>query len=109
MRLPEYKFREAKSTPKKNGQFVTLWKRNNNNQTAPFHVTDDLDFYMIAARKEHLSGFFLFPKLVLSEHQILTSGDQQRKRGSGYMLDGIFRKTGRPKKQKPGKQNISPT
>lgn len=74
-------FRKAKITPKKSGQFVTLWKRNKRNQTEPFHVNDDFDFYMIATQQHHRSGFFLFSKYVLSKWEILTTGNKQGKRG----------------------------
>ncbi len=32
-----FKFRKAKITPKKVGQFVTLWQRNSKNITEPFN------------------------------------------------------------------------
>lgn len=38
------KFRKAKITPNKAGQFVTLWKRNNKKQTEPFRLDDGFDF-----------------------------------------------------------------
>lgn len=75
------KFRKAKITPKKSGQFVTLWKRNNKNQTEPFNLNDDFDFYMIATQQHHRFGFFLFSKDVLSKWKILTTGNKQGKRG----------------------------
>lgn len=75
------KFRKAKITPKKAGQFVTLWKRNNKQQTEPFSINDDFDLYMIAAERENRSGFFLFPKHILGDKQILTTGDKEGKRG----------------------------
>ncbi|SDD83576.1 MepB family protein [Niabella drilacis] len=81
------KFREAKITPKKTGQFVTLWKRNQKGQTEPFNVMDDFDFYMIATRQEHRFGFFLFPRHILAETQILTTGDKEGKRGFRVYAD----------------------
>lgn len=75
------KFRKAKITPKKSGQFVTLWKRNNKRKTEPFSMHDDLDFYMIATEQEHKFGFFLFPRHILSEKQILTTDGKEGKRG----------------------------
>lgn len=75
------KFRKAKVTPKKIGQFVTLWKRNAEKQTEPFHINDDLDFYMIATRNNERFGFFFFPKHVLGRHQILTDSRKIGKRG----------------------------
>lgn len=76
------KFRKAKITPKKIGQFVTLWKRNSeSNQTEPFNIEDPFDFYIIACEKGKKSGFFFFPKNILSQKQILTTAFKEGKRG----------------------------
>lgn len=75
------KYRKAKVTPKKAGQFVTLWKRTNDGKTAPFHVNDDFDFYIIAINSECNFGFFIFPKDILGENQILTNKIKEGKRG----------------------------
>lgn len=75
------KYRQAKVTPKKVGLFVTLWKRNNENKTEPFNVNDPFDFYIIAAKQKDSSGFFIFPKDVLSEKGILTNSKKEGKRG----------------------------
>lgn len=74
-------FRKAKITPKKIGQFVTLWKRNANGQTEPYSVTEPVDFYIIASEKDQNRGFFLFPKAVLAEKGILTQNGKEGKRG----------------------------
>lgn len=74
------KFRKAKITPKKIGQFVTLWKRDTNSKTIPYDASDPFDFYIIATSKDHKCGFFLFPKIVLIKNKILTS-TQGGKRG----------------------------
>lgn len=75
------KFRKAKITPKKSGQFVTLWRRNHAKQTEPFNLNDNYDFYIIATEQQQKFGFFLFPKLILSEKQILTTNNREGKRG----------------------------
>lgn len=75
------KFRKAKITPTKNGQFVTLWRRNSDRKTEPFNTADDFDFYIIATEKDTQFGFFIFPKKVLAEKQILTSDQKEGKRG----------------------------
>lgn len=78
----EILFRKAKITPKKNGQFVTIWKRDpNSKQTEPYNTEDPYDFYIIFTRKQDLSGFFLFPKRILSERKIITSPAASGKRG----------------------------
>jgi len=75
------KYRQAKVTPKKVGLFVTLWKRNAENKTEPFNENDPFDFYIIAVKQEDYSGFFIFPKDVLSEKGILTNSKKEGKRG----------------------------
>ncbi len=61
------KYRKAKVTPKKNGLFVTLWKRNIKGQTEPFNHNDPFNFYIIAAEHSERFGYFIFPKLLLTE------------------------------------------
>jgi len=75
------KFRISKITPTKTGQFVTIWKRNEKGETTPFELSDNFDFYMVAAFKDSLSGIFIFPKKVLSEKGILSDGKKTGKRG----------------------------
>ncbi len=75
------KFRKAKITPKKVGQFVTLWKRNSEKQTEPFNENDNFDFYIIVTEQEEKFGFFIFSKKILSEKQILTTNPKEGKRG----------------------------
>ena len=75
------KFRKAKITPKKIGQFVTLWKRNSQGETEPFRNADAFDFYIIAANKNENFGVFFFPKSVLSKNHILTTETKEGKRG----------------------------
>ena len=74
------KFRKAKVTPKKVGQFVTLWKRNVIGETIPFDINDDFGFYIIYTQQDFNQGMFIFPKRVLAEKQIL-SGIKEGKRG----------------------------
>lgn len=66
------KFRVAKITSKKLGQFVTLWKRKNNGQIQPFDVSDTIDFIVVAVQKDTNFGHFVFPKKVLCEKGIFT-------------------------------------
>ena len=55
-------FREAKITPTKTGQFVTLWKRNLENKIQPFAENDDFDFVVISTKTDANLGQFVFPK-----------------------------------------------
>ncbi len=66
-------FREAKTTPTKTGQFVTLWKRTNGGPIQPFEVNDEVDYFIIGVRKENNFGHFIFPKSILSQQKVLKS------------------------------------
>ncbi|MFK7750033.1 MAG: MepB family protein [Kordia sp.] len=73
--------RTAKITPKKVGQFVTIWKRNSEGITAPFHETDAFDFIVINVEKEQQLGQFVFPKSVLIQKRIVATELKDGKRG----------------------------
>lgn len=75
------KFRKAKITPTKTGQFVTIWKRNKNGITEPFNIADNFDIYLIATRNDMKFGLFIFPKIVLHDNGILSGNDNDGKRG----------------------------
>lgn len=76
------KFRKAKITPKKIGQFVTLWKRNHKSkQTEPFTSEDPFDFYIIFCDNNGKAGFFFFSKQILIQKNILTTLSKDGKRG----------------------------
>nr|WP_315193584.1 MepB family protein [uncultured Flavobacterium sp.] len=75
------KFRMAKITPTKTGQFVAIWKRNKNGITEAHNVDDEFEFYLIATRQAERFGVFIFNKTVLSENRILTSKKGKGKRG----------------------------
>lgn len=76
------KFRKAKITPKKTGQFVTLWKRNPETQeTEPFDSEDHFDFCIILTELNAQLGLFLFPKNILCEKHIVTTSSKLGKRG----------------------------
>lgn len=81
------KFRMAKITPRKTGQFVALWKRNVQGQTEPFDRNDPFDFYIIGTKQENNFGFFLFPKKILVEKKILTDKLKVGKRGFRIYAD----------------------
>ena len=75
------KFRTAKITPTKIGQFVTIWKRNEKGITEPFDISDKFEFYIIATRQNEKFGLFIFPKTVLYENKILSDKIRDGKRG----------------------------
>lgn len=72
--------RNAKTTPKKIGQFVTFWKRNGNGPIEPFCETDRIDFYVVNVRTENEFGQFVFPKSVLIKKGIITTNKKEGKR-----------------------------
>lgn len=74
-------YRNAKITPKKNGQFVTFWKRKNNQPIEPFNESDQIDFYVINVRAKDKFGQFVFPKSVLIKRGIISSENKEGKRG----------------------------
>lgn len=74
-------FRQAKTTPKKVGQFVTIWKRNAAGITQPFDETDPIDFIIIVCERTHRFGAFILPKAVLQEKKIFSSNGIDGKRG----------------------------
>ena len=76
-----FKFRKSKITPKKVGQFVTLWKRNSEKQTEPFNENDNFDFFIFVSEQDEKFGFFIFSKKLLIEKNILSSRLKEGKRG----------------------------
>lgn len=74
-------YRISKITPTKIGQFVTIWKRNNEGITQPFDISDEIDFVIIAAKSGNNFGQFIFPKSVLADKGIITKNGKNGKRG----------------------------
>jgi hypothetical protein len=73
--------RNSKITPKKVGQFVTFWKRNENKIIEPFYENDPIDFYIVNIRNRTKSGQFVFPKSVLIKKGIISTDKKEGKRG----------------------------
>lgn len=95
------KFRVAKITPTKTGQFVTLWKRNAEGITQPHDSTDSFDLYVISVRKADLSGQFVFPPIVLIKQGILSTATREGKRG--FRVYPPWDKTDNPQAKKTQK------
>jgi len=74
-------YRNAKITPKKTGQFVTFWKRNENGVTAPLSDKDLFDFYIITVSVNDTIGQFVFPKVILIDKGIISTSKKEGKRG----------------------------
>lgn len=75
------KFRKAKITPKKEGVFTSLWKRNSEGKTVSFDENDPFDFYIIMAESTLNKGYFVFPSQILSQHGILSCNNANGRRG----------------------------
>lgn len=73
-------YRNANITPKKSGQFVTFWQRNNNGTIEPFSETDAIDFFIVTVKQENNLGQFVFPKSILIAKGILTTHKKDGKR-----------------------------
>lgn len=74
-------YREAKITPKKIGQFVSVWKRNKAGITEPRQLNDDFDEFIIKCEAGNKVGQFVFPKAVLAEKGIVSTNLKEGKRG----------------------------
>ncbi|WP_053222683.1 MepB family protein [Roseivirga seohaensis] len=72
--------RNAKVTPTKIGQFVTLWKRLNNGPIQPFDALDQIDFVVVNVSAENQLGQFVFPKKVLLEKGVFSTASKEGKR-----------------------------
>ncbi|MDP5201145.1 MepB family protein [Flavobacterium sp. DG2-3] len=70
-------YREAKITPTKTGQFVTLWKRNKTGIIEPFDYSDNIDFVIVNVRKDENWGQFVFPKKILLEKGIFSTPNKE--------------------------------
>ncbi|MGE7919006.1 MepB family protein [Viridibacillus sp. NPDC093762] len=74
------RFRVAKITPTKIGQFVTLWERVGDGPIQPYDVSDSVEFFVISAKNGHQFGQFVFPKAVLCKRDIISNKGQGGKR-----------------------------
>ncbi|WP_413084880.1 MepB family protein [Streptomyces caniferus] len=74
------RFRVAKTTPTKVGQFVTVWKRSSDGPIAPFDSEDPVDLFVISCRDERNLGHFVFPREVLCERDIVSRNGSGGKR-----------------------------
>ncbi|HJD63798.1 MAG TPA: MepB family protein [Rickettsia endosymbiont of Sericostoma sp.] len=74
------RFRVAKITPTKIGQFVTLWKRMGNGPIQPYDTADSIDLFIVTTRKGDNFGQFIFPQSVLYKYDIVSHNNQGGKR-----------------------------
>lgn len=74
------KFRVAKITPTKTGQFVTFWKRIGNGPIVPYDSADRFDFLVVSVQSGKNWGQFVFPKSVLLKQGLLSKDGNGGKR-----------------------------
>ncbi|MBT2450828.1 MepB family protein [Streptomyces sp. ISL-43] len=74
------RFRAARTTPAKAGQFVTVWKRSATGPIQPFDTADAVDLFVISSRDQHRFGQFVFPMDALRRHGVVSANDAGGKR-----------------------------
>ncbi|MFD4141758.1 MepB family protein [Streptomyces sp. NPDC058572] len=74
------RFRAAKTTPTKVGQFVTVWKRFPGGPIQPFDATDPVDLFVISSRDDQHFGQFVFPMDALRRHGVVSENGSGGKR-----------------------------
>ena len=76
------RFRVAKQTPTKVGQFVTFWEKDSNGTNQPFQYNNSPDLLVITTFKDNNTlGQFVFPKNILLKNNILQSHSTKGKMG----------------------------
>lgn len=73
--------RTAKITPKKVGQFVAIWQRDENGITQPQHIDDNFDLLIINCQDGKNHGQFVFPKPALAKNNIISTPTKRGKNG----------------------------
>lgn len=74
------RFRVARTTPTKIGQFVTVWKRSGGGPIQPFSSEDSIDLFVISSREGHHFGQFVLPRDVLAERDVVSRNGTGGKR-----------------------------
>lgn len=74
------KFRVAKITPTKIGQFVTFWKRFGQSPIMPYDISDAFDLFVVNVRNDEHFGQFVFPKEVLFQKGFISKNERGGKR-----------------------------
>ncbi|GHF08070.1 MepB family protein [Streptomyces morookaense] len=75
------RFRVARTTPTKAGQFVTVWQRSAEGPIRPFDAADGVDLFVISSRDDDGFGQFVFPCDVLVRRGIVSHDGSGGKRG----------------------------
>lgn len=74
------RFRAAKTTPTKVGQFVTVWKRSPGGPIQPYDAADPVDLFVISSRDDQHFGQFVFSLDALRRHGVVSADGSGGKR-----------------------------
>ncbi len=74
------KFRTAKITPTKVGQFVVIWKRMVRSPIQPFDQSDKIDFVIVCVQDKNYFGQFIFPQSEMLKQNIFSKNNTGGKR-----------------------------
>ncbi|MFI1652041.1 MepB family protein [Streptomyces avidinii] len=74
------RFRAARTTPTKVGQFVTVWKRSPGGPIQPFDAADPVDLFVIGTRDGDHFGQFVLPMEALRRHGVVSTDGSGGKR-----------------------------
>lgn len=74
------RFRLARVTPTKIGQFVTLWQRSAAGPIAPFDLADGVDYFVVATLAGASRGAFVFPLAELAAQGVVSRAGAGGKR-----------------------------
>ncbi|MFJ6479154.1 MULTISPECIES: MepB family protein [unclassified Streptomyces] len=74
------RFRAARTTPTKVGQFVTVWKRSPGGPIQPFDAADPVDLFVISTRDGDHFGQFVLPTEALRRHGVVSTDGSGGKR-----------------------------
>lgn len=70
----QYRSRLAKKTPKKAGYFLAIWEKDAENKNIPFVEREFPDYLIVNIIDGERKGLFIFPRLLLMQQGILSSG-----------------------------------
>ncbi len=74
------KFRTAKITPTKLGQFVVIWKRIGRGPIQPFDQSDKISFVIVCVQDKNYFGQFIFPQSEMLKQNIFSKNNTGGKR-----------------------------
>lgn len=94
-------FRNAKITPTKLGQFVTIWQRSTKDSPIrPFDCRDDISFIVISIFDKNHRGYFIFDREILLLKNIMS------KNGGGKRALRLYPPFSRPESKEALKTQI---